>query len=104
MLFGARTRSRPAGVSTVTIWRAPIYSTPKTSPRKAAVVLDPDVLRPDAEDEVAPGDVDVQRRRSGDRCRRARPRGARAEAAVRSEKIHRRAADEVGDERVRGRS
>ena len=98
-----RTAPSPASVLTVTICVVPRYSMPKTSPRSGAVVGKRDVLGPHARARSRPRRLSRATRAS--RLRAADQddvRSRRLLARRERDEVHRRRADEIGDEQ-RGR-
>ena len=98
MSAGSRAFTGPCSVVTVTICVVPRYSAPNTVPRRRELIVEADVLGPDAECELGLrhvlgelrhgdlGAVDPDAHRAG------------AEAGAEGQEVHRRRADEIGDE------
>ena len=97
-LDGSRALTRPCSVSTVTIWVVPRYSVPKTRPRIGAASRKrmcsgrtPSTSGPAARCSRISGTAMLA-------SRNLTARSARLEAGLEVQEIHRRRADEVGDE------
>ena len=96
-----RALTAPWAVSSVTIWVVPRYSVARDPAAVGGGVVEADVLGPDAEDERAAGAL--AQVRDGDLgVADADAGGAGRDVAVEAEEVHRRRADEVGDEHGRG--